>query len=197
MFQGDETVLIAIILILMSVVPGIIPRLQNLLQNPKIEEKIEEAKKKAEQEPGKSKLTWDEASARLDGEFQRNHFQVQAIFWLSIVVMVIGFAIIIWGIGLVLQYDAEIEVATIATLAGVVTEFIGATFLYMYKSTLRETSQHFETLEYMNSIGMAMQIIDTLPEGNETPSLKEKTKAEIATALIVQSPQKMRANGED
>jgi len=49
--------------------------------------------------------------------------------------MLIGFGFIIAGIILSAFYPDKISIALIATASGVITNFIGATFLFLYNST--------------------------------------------------------------
>jgi hypothetical protein len=41
-----------------------------------------------------------------------------------------------------------------------------------------------KTLERINSVGMAMQILDTMADGAASDDLKSATKAKLAEALI-------------
>jgi len=101
--------------------------------------------------------------------------------------MVVGFGIIIWGISQSIQSPTRVGPAIITTLAGVVTEFIGATFLFIYRSTVKQAMDYSRTLERINSVGMAMQILDTIPDETKADDLKNKTKAKIVELLVNQS----------
>ncbi|MGZ3643806.1 MAG: TRADD-N-associated membrane domain-containing protein, partial [Ktedonobacteraceae bacterium] len=52
--------------------------------------------------------------------------------------------------------------ALIGALAGIITEFIGATFLFIYRSTVQQAANYMKTLERINSVGMATKILDTI-----------------------------------
>ena len=75
--------------------------------------------------------------------------------------------------------------AWIGGIAGVITEFIGATFLFIYRSTVRQAASYNQTLERMNSVGMAMQILDSI--SGESKEMQDLTKAEIVKLLVQQS----------
>jgi hypothetical protein len=91
-------------------------------------ERVVEAEKRVETAPEQAKPAWDLARATLDQYFQRNLAQIRAIFWLSVVVMLVGFAVICFGVLRAFQSPAALLPATIASLAGVITEFIGGHF---------------------------------------------------------------------
>jgi len=153
-------------------------------------ERVVEAEKRVETAPEQAKPAWDLARATLDQYFQRNLAQIRAIFWLSVVVMLVGFAVICFGVLRAFQSPAALLPATIASLAGVITEFIGATFLFIYRSAIRQAVDYSKSLERINSVGMAMQILDTMPtiRDPDTPDdLKSKTKATLVELLVQQA----------
>jgi len=127
------------------------------------------------------------ARITLEAYFDRNLQQVSAIFWLSVTVMSIGVVIIFWGIGVALQARDSTLPAIITATSGVATELIGATFLVLYRSTMQQASDYTRTLERINSVGMAMQVLDTMPAGDMADSAKNKAKAELVMTLITQS----------
>jgi hypothetical protein len=71
---------------------------------------------------------------------------------------------------------------SIVVIAGVITEFIAATFLFLYKSIMQQAEGYTKTLERINSVGMAMQIMDTI--SNDSVGLRDKTKAELIHLLM-------------
>ncbi len=172
---------------------------------------IQQAIDRIQDQPDKAKPAWDLARVRLEMYFDRNLSQINYIFWLSVGVLVVGFGFILYGISQsfiassidldkVAQMikdtenpDAILSMVTqasntsgmVATLAGVITEFIGATFLFIYKSTINQAASYTETLERINSVGMAMQILDTI--SNESKELQDKTKSEIVKSLLSNS----------
>lgn len=53
--------------------------------------RVTEAESRVEAQPERAKPTWDLARVTLDAYFNRNLTQINAIFWLSVVVMLVGF----------------------------------------------------------------------------------------------------------
>jgi hypothetical protein len=163
-------------------------------QSKRTGEKIAQAESKLEAQPQKSKPAWDLARVTLEQYFNRNLAQISAIFWLSVVVMLAGFGIIAWGIiwEIYRAFHPEINPGTLgpaglASLSGIVTEFIGASFLFIYRSTIHQAATYSMTLERINAVGMAMQILDTIPDEPKADDLKSKTKAALVELLIKQA----------
>jgi nitrate reductase gamma subunit len=125
--------------------------------------------------------------------FDRNLSQINYIFWLSVAVMSVGFVLILYGMSRSLVPPADgaastpggVTPAVIGGTAGVITEFIGATFLWLYRSTIQQASTYTITLERIHAVGMAMQILDTISA--ESVQLRDSTKADIVRALLAQA----------
>ena len=183
-------IIIAILFSLTGIAIAIYLTYKNKLEEQDQTERISQAELRLEKEPQKAKPAWDLARTTLESYFRRNLSQITWIFWLSVTVMMVGFGIIIWGISQSIHLSnspSTIAPAVIASLAGIITEFIGATFLFIYRSTIKQASDYSKTLERINSIGMAMQILDTIPEGATPNDLKSKTKAALVEVLTKQT----------
>lgn len=163
-------------------------------------EEINQALQRVKDEPEKAKPAWDLARVKLEQYFDRNLSQINYIFWLSVIVMVVGFSFILFGISQTLipipkEIGSNIQEATtqtnnitpalVGSIAGIITEFIGATFLFIYRSTIQQALTYTKTLERINSVGMAMQILDTI--SNKSIDLQDKTKAEIVKMVLSQA----------
>src|SRR5262245_57422183 len=148
------------------------------------QDKIAKAETNIKENPEKAKPAWDLARTTLEAYFSRNISQIAHIFWLSVVVFISGFLIIIWGIYQAIK-SPSIQIAPIvATSAGIITEFVGATFLFIYRSTIKQAMDYSKTLERINSVGMAMQILDTIPECAKNDDIKSKTKSILVELLV-------------
>ncbi len=110
--------------------------------------------------------------------------------------MLIGVLIIFWGISIAITLQQTKLPAIITGISGVITELIGATFLVLYRSTMQQAGDYARTLERINSVGMAMQVLDTMPDGQVADSAKNKTKAELVMVLITQSYELTRPNAK-
>jgi len=153
----------------------------------KYRDQLAHAESIVKEQPEKAKPAWDLARVTLESYFNRNLNQIASIFWLSVVVMIAGFAIILWGITQAFRSPNALPSATIASAAGVITEFIGATFLFIYRSTVQQATSYSKTLERINSVGMAMQILDTMPDETKADDLKSRTKSRLVELLVQQT----------
>lgn len=158
---------------------------------PLLQEELQRALTRVQETPGKAGPAWDLARVKLELYFDRNLAQINQIFWLSAGVMSAGFVVVLVSIflpfnGMARQgAAASMTPAWIGGIAGVITEFIGATFLFIYKSTVQQAASYTRTLERINSVGMAMQILDTISD--ESRELQDRTKAQIVKLLLQQS----------
>lgn len=183
----SSDVLVVAAIIIITIMSLILTTYTSKLTENRTRERIIEAETKAEKEPEKAKPAWDLARVTLESYFNKNLSQVTAIFWLSVFVMFIGFGIIIWGISQAINSPNGTLPAIITGLAGVITEFIGATFLFIYRSTMQQAVNYTKTLERINSVGMAMQILDTIPNNAKDDGLKNSTKAIVVKMLMQQA----------
>lgn len=152
-----------------------------------IEDKIRQVEEKREEQPEEFRFVWDSARYFLEKHFTQLLQQMLITFAVSVGVMLVGFAIIVWGIGIAFSSQGAFVPATLSTIAGLITEFIGATFLFVYRSTIQQAANHLNILERINSVGMAIQILTTMPDEAELGDLKNKTKASIVKLLVKQT----------
>ncbi len=186
----DSNILLYIIVITVAAISALIAVYQiyiSLKQVRESRERISKAESKIEAEPERISYAWELARVKLESYFNRNLSQITYIFWLSVGVMVIGFGIIVWGIYQSIKLPGILAPAAIATVAGIITEFIGATFLFIYRSTIQQAVKYSQTLERINSVGMAWQILDTMPDETKSNDIKNKTKAILVELLVRQA----------
>lgn len=100
--------------------------------------------------------------------------------------MIVGFALVIYGAYLGLGHPDTKFPAELSAISGVITEFVSVTFMVIYKSTLQQASGYMTILEKINTVGMAVQIVDTLPP--EDP-LYASTRSTMAKQLLEQFKQ--------
>jgi len=144
-------------------------------------ERIERIEVKAEKEPEKAKFAWELASAKLEAYFDRNLTQVLLIFVVAIFAMLVGFGFVLWGVTLAIRHPEQ-NTSWIAAISGIITEFIGVTFMVIYRSTMSQANAFMQVLERINTVGMAVQILDSIPDGDA--QLKNSTRAELVTLLL-------------
>jgi hypothetical protein len=186
---GDLTSALGFLTALIGVITGLVGTYFGIKASSdeaqvRVEQQVAEADKRVESEPQKAKPSWDLARATLDQYFQNNLRQTWFVFWLSVSVMVVGFVVVIFGVLRAVQSPGAILPATVASLAGVITEFIGATFLLIYRSAIQQAMDFTKALERINVVGMALHILDTLPEQPAPDDLKSKTKATLVELIV-------------
>ena len=108
-----------------------------------------------------------------------NLSQITYTFWLSVFVMIFGFGILVWGISKVFNSPDSILSAAIVSGAGVITEFIGVTFLFIYRATQMRAEQYFKTVERISTSEIVEEILENLPE-----ELANKVKANVAESMV-------------
>jgi len=148
----------------------------------KSEEKILEAEKRVQENPKETQAAWDLARVKLESYLNRNLKQVRSIFWLTVLVMLVGFTLIGYGVYKVYENPASLNASLISTISGVIVSFIGATFLVLYKATMAQATDYVNILERINAVGMSVQILATIE--NEETKLKQQATADIAKQLL-------------
>ena len=146
------------------------------------EQKIAEAENKAEEAPERAKFAWDLARVKLEAYFDRNLAQVNQVFWLAVAVMSVGFSFVLWAALMSLNQPRVTPTSLVAAVSGIITQFIGATFLVIYRSTMTQANEFMAILERINVVGMAIQVLDSIPE--DQPTLKNSTRADIVKLLL-------------
>lgn len=119
--------------------------------------------------------------------FNQTLKRADLIFQLSVFVMIFGLGIALISIWIAYQVPKNITVAIVGGVSGIVIQFVGATFLFIYRSTIAQANRYTQTLAKINSISMAMQILDGIKEQEVSESLEEliNAKIEIAKLLLV------------
>jgi hypothetical protein len=70
----------------------------------------------------------------------------------------------------------------VAAASGIVVQFIGATFLLIYKSTMEQARDYVTVLERINAVGMSIQILESI-EGEE-PQMRNEARSQLARDLL-------------
>lgn len=148
----------------------------------KTQNKIDTLEREVLEKPTEAKTAWDLATLKLESYLNKNLQQVSAIFYLSASVMLVGFGLIIFGVYKVFQNPTLINPAIIATVSGIIVNFIGGTFLLIYKSTMKQAKNYVDVLERINAVGMSIQILENISK--DKLELKDDTTAEIAKELL-------------
>lgn len=152
---------------------------RQVLESTAREKVIEEVEERVRQHPNEPQAAWDLARLKLESYLNRNLRQIQWIFFLTLLVMFAGFIIIGYGVIHVYQSPENFKPSVVVTVSGVIVEFIAATFLLIYRSTMDQARSYVTMLEKINAVGMSIQILDTM-ESRET----DKFRAQLAMELL-------------
>lgn len=155
---------------------------QNLLEEEARKKKIEKVEERVREHPEKPQLAWDLARTKLESYLDRNLGQVRSIYWLTLFVMVVGFAFILYGLWHAFQTPERLPVAIVASASGVIVSFIGGSLLLIYRSILSQSKDYVSVLERINAVGMAVQVISNIPD--TSAALRDQTTAELAKQLL-------------
>lgn len=149
---------------------------------------LKSAQQNVQNHPNEILPVWDLAQKTLDQYYTRNLEQIRWIFWLSLAVMVAGFALICYGIEKAINANENNKlIPIVASASGIITEFIGLTFIFIYNSTIKQAFKYTNSLEKMNTVGMSMKILDTLKVDETDTKKLVDAKIEIAKLLIQQT----------
>jgi hypothetical protein len=144
----------------------------------KQEEIIVKVEERAREHPDQPQAAWDLARVKLESYLNRNLRQVQLIFYVTCTVMVTGFAIIGYGVIRVYESPESFKPSIVVTVSGVLVEFIAATLLLIYRSTMEQARSYVSMLEKINAVGMSIQILDTI-KGQETDKIRSQLAMEL------------------
>ncbi len=129
----------------------------------------------------------------LNNYYQANLSQSNTIFWASLLAMMLGFAVIFVGVVLAGVHSTT---ALVAAIAGVLSQFIGATFLIVLRSTQAQATTFAQTLVDLrlhdvrsaadaHALNVGLKLIDAIAEDGAN-ALANQTRATIALGLIIQ-----------
>lgn len=142
-------------------------------------EKIKQIEQESNKDPESSKYVWEIATLKLESYFDKNITQINSIYWISVSVILAGIGVILYS---VLKIKDNNSLSLITSGVGVLTQFLGATLMLVYRSTIKQSVNLINVLERINTVGMSIHIIESLSAKDE--ELKNKTKAEIAIKLF-------------
>jgi hypothetical protein len=146
------------------------------------EQQLLEIRTQAAARPGETHFAWESARIKLEAYFDRNLLQVNLVFWFAVFVMAVGFGFVLAGVVVALKNPSEAKTAALPAAAGIITQFIGATFMVIYRSTMKQANEFMSVLERINTVGMAVHELDRIPDQQE--ELKNQVRAHLVQALV-------------
>ncbi|MGP8250981.1 MAG: TRADD-N-associated membrane domain-containing protein [Terracidiphilus sp.] len=126
---------------------------------------------------------WETARIKLEAYLDRNLIQVNLVFWMAVFVMFAGFSFVLVGIYILFKNPGDFSwVKALPAISGLITQFIGATFMVIYRSTMSQANDFMSVLERINTVGMAVHELDRIPE--EEKELKNEVRARLVESLV-------------
>ncbi|AWG83690.1 TRADD-N-associated membrane domain-containing protein [Vibrio parahaemolyticus] len=144
--------------------------------------KVVEAERRVIESPNQPKAAWDLARLKLESYLNRNLNQVRSISWLTSLVMIVGFFLIGFGVVKAFENPELLTPALLSAVSGLLVNFIGATFLVLYKSTMSQAKEYVAILERINAVGMSVQVLEKIEDSNKT--LKDQTISDLSKQLL-------------
>lgn len=104
---------------------------------------------------------------QLNEYYTINKVQARRSYSFSMIMITIGFVSIIGGIVLCYTGKIELNISLIASVSGLIAEFIGATSLLLYKENSNQAQLFFDKLSYLQHVMLAVELSERLNESNK------------------------------
>ena len=109
------------------------------------------------------KLATPDEIQKLQRYYEINLNHARWSFWASLVSVAVGLAVLLFGVFMLYTQETH-EAGVTATVAGVLSEFISATFFYLYNKNLKQLNFFYEKLIKFQDTYWAMGLVNHLPE---------------------------------
>lgn len=117
--------------------------------------------------------------SQLNEYYTINKSQSKRAYEFSLFMIFVGFLLIVSAVILGFAVPAQISVTLIVGIAGLLSEFIGATALNLYKESNKHVNEFLERLTYLQKVMLAIELVDRISEGK-----KEEQLSNIITNLM-------------
>lgn len=122
-----------------------------------------------------------------------NKSQARNSFRFSVFSIIVGLATLIAGIWLFyLSSTPNIQLTAISSISGLLIEFIGGAYFYLYRKSLDQLNYFFEQLIRMQDIMLSIKLCEDFPDPARQAELKEK----IIVTLIEKGRRVFSANSD-
>lgn len=116
---------------------------------------------------------------QLDEYYTINKNQSKSSYRFSVAMILIGFVLIVVTVIVYFRSPNKYALSIITGLTGLLTEFIGATSLLLYRESTKHLNEFIERLTYLQKIMLAIDLAEKLPNKK-----KEKQISKIIEGLI-------------
>lgn len=117
--------------------------------------------------------------SQLNEYYTINKSQSKRAYEFSIFMIFVGFLLIVTAVILGFAVPSRISVILIIGIAGLLSEFIGATSLNLYKESNKHVNEFLERLTYLQKVMLAIELVDRISEDK-----KEEQLSNIISSLM-------------
>jgi len=107
----------------------------------------------------------------LERYYKVNQQHLQWSFWSSLAALGVGLGAVLAGIWITLNGNSSIA-SHLTTIGGVLTQFIGAGFFFLYSKNLKQLNVFYEKLVKLQDTIYAIGLVGHLPEGRRASTLE-------------------------
>jgi hypothetical protein len=104
--------------------------------------------------------------------------QARGSFLVSVVAMILGFVTLISGIWILFVPNVDPAgirtISTVSTIGGVLTQFVGASYFYLYNKTIAQMNYFYERLVKLQDTMLSIRLCDGIEEKSLQYALREK-----------------------
>ncbi|WP_461482536.1 TRADD-N-associated membrane domain-containing protein [Porticoccus sp.] len=107
-------------------------------------------------------MTTPDEIQKLQRYYEINLNHARWSFWASLVSVAVGMVTLLFGVFMLYTHETP-AAGTTATIAGLLSEFISATFFYLYNKNLKQLNYFYEKLIKFQDTYWAMGLVQKLP----------------------------------
>ena len=117
--------------------------------------------------------------SQLNEYYTINKTQSKYAYKFSFFMIFVGFLLIVTAVILGFAVPSQVSMTLIIGIAGLLSEFIGATALNLYKESNKHVNEFLERLTYLQKVMLAIELVDRISEGK-----KEEQFSKIISSLM-------------
>ena len=103
-----------------------------------------------------------------------NKRQAWSSFAFGVLAILLGLATLLFGVWQFYKGIPNVTVASIASISGLLIQFIGGTSLFMYRNSLRQGNFYFAHLVQMQDMMLAIKLCTETTDAGKKSALQEK-----------------------
>ncbi len=112
--------------------------------------------------------------SNLDAYYNLVKTHTKRSFTCAVLVGIIGFAMLCFGIGMLYKEPDKSQLAYISSSSGIITEFISGVFFYLYNKTVRQLKDYHDSLLDVQNILLSFKLIETTKNEEKRSQMTDK-----------------------